>query len=621
MNKFHHASARRLSFRPLLEDALQILKGPLHNPETKDFKKITSAMKNCCFFRDNFSSQVALNEFVELAKFYVGYEVHQYGTVVLHDKEYADKLCVILDGTMEKIFQKPYRKVEEQMKEKRRGESFSGFSMIPFKAKIHLPSIKSTRVSENFDTFGCPLKRGIISQINPCSDQAKKIQRPSSQQRTTSTEEDEASQVESLTAFEDLMKFIVDKKPEMERKYYAEEILRADQVMTLTTGDYFGESFCVPNHPRSKYMFAVSSPEAHLLTLTKEDYNEIIKQLEKRNSKKFEAFMKLFPSFEKEKIQRFAEHFSQKSFQADEVIYYQGAPSQDLYIVQSGEVQLLRKTAIGFREKVGSSLPISSVVKDQAFGEEFFLTMENRQESAVANVPNTTVFVLKASLIPEIDEEFDEIFLELKNRAEEKFQWREKKAQELFEKNENSPISSSDYFHQPSFSPTRDVKGLFNPRHSIQIPNRRSFLLEKSPIQPDSPNNLPSSPASLFLKKSSRKLSDGQPEQQTQKSELYKSKFRRTSVVSEISQITRPGEKANYVQATDISPGSDLKTINFRNDLYGKNSSPKRSERFEKSPVSCQLGSDTQQKPNTIWKKHTRKSKSYKILIIKRNLL
>jgi len=143
-------SARRPSFKPLLEDALQVLKGPLHNPEAKDFRKIISVIKNCYFFRENFSSQVALSEFVELAKFYVGYEVHKYGTVLLHDKEYADKLCILLDGSVEKVFQKSYGEVEEQIKEKRRGISCSGLDTSPpLKARIQLPSLKSPRILEN----------------------------------------------------------------------------------------------------------------------------------------------------------------------------------------------------------------------------------------------------------------------------------------------------------------------------------------------------------------------------------------------------------------------------------------------------------------------------------------
>jgi CRP-like cAMP-binding protein len=514
-------SARRPSFKPLLEDALQVLKGPLHNPDAKDFKKIVSVMKNCYFFRENFSSQVALSEFVELAKFYVGYEVHKYGTVLLNDKEYADKLYVILDGSVEKIFQKPYGEVEEQIKEKRRRMSCSGLDLSPLKARIQLPSIKSPRVSENYLQSSEGSFASLIRTSTPTSIQPKIVPRLASQRRELrlSTLEEE-SPVKSLPVFEDLMKFIVNKKPDMKKRYYTEDILRADQVKTLKTGDYFGESFCVSNHPKSNYMYAVSSPEAHLLTLNKEDYNEIMRQLENKNYKKLEAFIKLFPTVEKEEIQRFSEYFSQKSFQADEVIYFQGASAQDLYIVQSGEVQLLRKPAES-RDRAGSSfVPITSVVKDQAFGEEVLLFMETRQESAIASVSNTSVFVLQASLIPDIEGEFEAIFTELRKGAEEKFQWRMKKAKELFEKNESNSTSPSDYSPPRSFSPTKDVmKSLFNPRHSIQIPNRRSFILEKSAVQSNSANNLPSSIASIFAIVTPRKLSDGQLPQKTQESE------------------------------------------------------------------------------------------------------
>jgi CRP-like cAMP-binding protein len=573
-------SDRRPSFKPLLEDALRVLKGPLHNPEAKDFKKIVFAMKNCSFFREKFASQDALNDFVELAKFYVGYEAHKYGDVLLHDKEYADKLCVILDGSVEKIFQKPYGKVEEQLNEKRRGISFPGFDMSPLKGKNFLPSIKNPRVSINLGHNEAPTfvthQRVTTPKTNSFSVKSLRLQRLHSQERESSVS---SLEDEEGSAFEDLMKFIVEKNPELKRKYYAEDILRADQIKTLNTGDYFGESFCMPNHPRSNYMFAVASPKAHVLTLNKEDYHEIMRQLENRNYKKLEAFIKLFPTVEKEEIQRFSEYFSQKSFQADEVIYFQGASAQDLYIVQSGEVQLLRKPAES-RERAGSSfMPRTSVVKDQVFGEEVLLLMETRQESAIASVSNTSVFVLQASLIPDIEKEFDGIFVDLKNRAEEKFQWRQKKAKELFERNESSSPSPSDSSPRHSLSPTKGImKSLFNPRHSIQIPHRRSFLSEMSPTHSLSPINLSNSLTSSFSKAAPRKLSDDQLQQQTKKSELFKSRFGRTSVISGTANTTRAREKASYPQLGDISPGSDLKTMNFRNELYGSNSSLKRSQ-------------------------------------------
>jgi len=398
----------------------------------------------------------------------------------------------------------------------------------------------------------------------------------------------------------------------MKRKYYTEDILRAEKVKTLTTGDYFGESLCVANHPKSNYMYVVSSSEAHLLTLSKEDYHQVMRQLESRNYKKLEAFIKLLPSFEKEEIQRFSEYFSQKSFQADEVIYFQGASAQDFYIVQSGEVQLLRKLTES-RERAGFSfVPIASVVKDQAFGEECLLSLEIRQGSAIAKASNTSVLVLKASLIPEIEGEFEGIFTELRKGAEEKFQWRQRKAKELFEKNENTSTSPSDCSPQHSLSPIRERKSLFNPRHSIQIPNRRSFLLEKSPVQSNSASNLPNSLASISSIITPRKLSDGQLPQKAQKSELYKSRFGRASVISDLSQITRPGEKIASFQPANLSPVSDLKAINFRNALYGGNS---RKSSLGKVSGNSQ---DAQQKIKTVFNKPTNNQTPFIIMIKKR---
>ncbi len=637
---------RKRSFKPLLEDALQVLKSPLHNPEAKDFKNIMYVMKNCYLFRKMFSSQVALNEFVDFAKFYVGYEVHKYGSVLLHDKEYADKLCIILDGTVEKIFQKPYGEIEGQIQDKRRRVSCLGFetlgSFLHFQAprkgsegqqitlkvpdsrhetgKTFLPSLHDNihilKKSEscisdgdNSDTSGTAnsitsIKKTSSPRANSIN-QINKVQRHRSQQCVF---QKPPTPAEYSNVFEDLISVISNKNPEVRKKYFTEGILRAEKVKTFTTGEYFGETFCLPNHPKSNFMYAVSSPEAHLLTLRREDYDEIMKQLERKNHEKLQAFLNLFPSFEKEYVQRFSYHFSQKHFEVDEVIYFQGSPAQDLYILQSGGVQLLRNQDSP-KDLKGALLPIISIVKDQAFGEESLLMMNSRQETAVSNVFNTTAFILSALLLHELQEEFGSLLDDLQTRAQEKFHWRQKKAKELFAAEETHPVDSSPKNYLPLL-PLRDigeVQSLFKPRQSIHVPYHRAFLSEKSPthspisaisrlLDPHSPtspfsrlldspsmNCLTSSPSFNRSSIKLRKLSDDEAHQNPKANEIYKAQFGRVSVIPENLKTIVVHEKRNSLklsQVHDISPGSDLKTMNFRKELYGDTVDSKQLGRF-----------------------------------------
>jgi len=673
----NHNFARRKSYKPLLEDALQVLKRPLHNPEAKDFKNIMYVMKNCYFFRKNFSSQIALNEFVEFAKFYAGYEVHKYGTVLLRDREYADKLCIILDGTVDKIFQKPYAEVEAQIQDKRRRASFCGFNTTSSHSSSLFPKIDSPlhfhglpmKSEERQITSKIPLQTQtrlradddrqvnspMINTISPSSikkshvlktsespiteedettsslclskklstlraNHPKMVQRHFSQQCLIKKPSAQVPSSEYSPEFENLIKFITSKDSEVKKKYFPEDILRANKVKTYITGEYFGETFCIPNYPKSSFMYAVSSPEVHLLTFQREDYQGVLKQLEHKNHQKLEAFLTLFPLFDRDYVQRFSQHFYQRSFQVDEIIYFEGSPAQDFFILQSGEVQLLKKlensndnhhvyshshSGKDSTSRPSSLLPITSVIRDQAFGEEFLLRMDSRQETAVANGFNTIVFALKSSMIAELEFEFGSLFDELHKSADEKFNWRQKKSKELFRAQENSskalldtsPKNHTSLFHSLPLLPLRDlrdVQSLYKPRHSIKIPYRRSFLLDRSPTHtPTSPFSRrvesltftcsSSSPTSDIFAKKFRKSSDDELNQHSNASETYKSQFGRTSVISELLRTAHVGRKSIFhLQVDDILPGSDLKTFNFRKELHG-DSDPKHVGRFRKT--------------------------------------
>jgi len=485
-------------------------------------------MKNCYFFGKNFSPQVALNEFVDLAKFYVGYEIHKHGSVLLHDREYADKLYIIFDGTVDKVFQKLYGEVEGQTQDKRRRVSCLGFEnpgsflhlqtprkgseeqqitlkvpleierkQRPEAGKAFLPSLNDKSEScisegNDYDTSNTTNSNTSIkrsSSLKPSSmSQTKEVQRHHSQQCVFQNFENSKPAIaEYPNIFEDLIRFIAKKHPEIRRKFDTEDILRADKVKTFTTGEYFGETFCISNQPRSNFMYAVSSPETHLLTLRREDYHKIMKQLECKNHEKFEVFWTLFPSSDKGLVQRFSQHFSQKHFEVDEVIYSQGSFAQDLYILQSGGVQLLGNQDSSNHK--GALLPIASVIKDQVFGEESLLIMDSRQETAVASASNTTVFALSTSLLHELRDGFASLFDDLQDSAQEKFRWRQRKAKESSEVEETNPTDSSSKNSLVSLSklpllPLRDVRerqNLDKPRHTIQVPCHRSFLNEKSP--------------------------------------------------------------------------------------------------------------------------------------------
>jgi len=689
-------------FKYLLEDALHILEKQVTNPESKDFKKVTHLLKRCEVFRNLFPAQAMLDDFVQLAKYYVGYEVHEYGSVLLKEKEYADKFCLILRGSVEKFRQKAYGEIENEVKEDLRRKSIMcDGSSLPH---LSIPSItinncKSHRPSKFLESslpiqlkklhepegFSLPLeglgeeKSGLNLRLESFADekpinetkmvtsplgllhlrmQAEEpsstnecIEEDKSEESPESPEEDEVqiplkkfvtNHVNSPPLFsnfsqmiekfsrqasypqetillkggagdetplvgsqvnndeEELIRFVCENNPEIKKTYFMGDVLRASKIKSYQTGEYFGESFCRPNFPKSNSMFAVSSEKVHLLTLHREDYINIITELERRTNDKLEVFWSIFPLLDKKAVREFSQQFSQKSYHVDEVIYSKDNPSQEIYLLLSGEVKLYRESeqpnsqeemspsrrmaSLPSHNPRGGDIPMATVIKNQFFGEELLLEKDYRQSTAIAKSPNTVTYFLDACVYEKIKEQFASFFEVLKGHAQEKFTWRQ---QMVSEKSEHGLLEVQRH---------RSLKNIISPRGSIVVadrtsPQKRSSIFLASPRQILSEKSAGSSPRSSINSFDDKKLhSEEEIQPQAQRLEAYKSQFSRRIVTiikpnphlegdgAKISQRAKEEDnkekttavlkKANIRKSIDLSPQFVLEEFNLRRDLY-----------------------------------------------------
>jgi len=611
----------------LFTKAIEILQNPLYDPEGEDFKVITSVLKSCDFFQKNFKSPAKLNEFLQLAKFHLNYEVHNYGSVLIKEKDYADRFYFILQGNVQKFHQRPSYDVEHEVKEEkqrrirshmagrrpsqrksiipqfklaktqvaRRSKRFSkigsgslssenpssGLGMSSRSSRLHteegspkhhIPSLfakkkKSSKLVTPKSPYKAPAKSPYLNSDS--SRRRSSIRHPSSantqkmadrmrltihtnvrnsifhkekavspymsKNLSTSSKSDSKSnsplspyrkdsilprkmskrptalclkplkspkllnveaQDEVLQAKEEipissspytkiprdearLIRFIAARNRDIQHRCLYENAIRIARINNYNRGDFFGENFYKVYQPKETSILAVSSTEVHLLSLTRESYQMIIEEVEKKANDKLQLFVNLFPTFDIETVKSFSNYFIEQAFQVDELIYSENDLTKDLYLLFSGNVKLLSgmKNLKSLKTQTTTTqddsftnhhhhqdsneikIPVVSVIKNQFFGEEVLLKSEFRLYTAVANSPNTVVFVLEASLCEKVKKEYESLFDVLKAQANDKFAWRQYKTNEALKNKalETSPKTLKPivgYTSKPVNSPT-----------------------------------------------------------------------------------------------------------------------------------------------------------------------
>ena len=97
----------------------------------------------------------------------------------------------------------------------------------------------------------------------------------------------------------------------------------------------------------------------------------------------------------------------ERSFNAGEIIFPEGASSDELYIIIQGEVEILVKPDLisGSKDKV-QSLPIATLHRGQSFGEVALVDRGLRSATALASQNNTRLLVIPSDHLLQLCETY-----------------------------------------------------------------------------------------------------------------------------------------------------------------------------------------------------------------------
>lgn len=208
----------------------------------------------------------------------------------------------------------------------------------------------------------------------------------------------------------ELITHIVSQYPELAHRCFVDDVVRIESKKTLSTGNYFGETFC-QQQVKENSMFAVSSEEAHLLTITRSSYEEILTLLEKHDEEKCIDMSRILGNVNEEELRRFVQYFGTKSYTKGEVIYRQDEKPENFYLVQTGQVSLLKDVQDPNTPNLSNSMirtAVSTILIEQNkfFGEEVLAKEVSRQYTAIASSDEVTVYFLDTKSYKKISENF-----------------------------------------------------------------------------------------------------------------------------------------------------------------------------------------------------------------------
>jgi len=641
-NKFH-IQRKHHSFKLLPIKNLQNLSNLTQTPTNSD--QTIQILKKCEFFINRFRTSISLEEFVNLAKSSVSNEVHNYGTILLDEGQSDDKFYILLDGKVEKIRQNPSKSKSSVLKAlnfetissqsiteiHQAGSDEYNFSDISKKKRSKRVSI---RVEDSFfdkkllpETQSCRfdnsyrdgksrfirknLKSSLLSMsnkeattLNTSADlensgfsygsgsASKRFVRfcPPGSIKEIDNESDFQNDCQSNLNQEDqeLIKFICKDNLLLSKRYFcSQEIPKATKIQTYQThGEFFGENFCLTDLQKSSSTFIVSSKQARLLTLQRQDFQNIITTIEEKNQEKLQVFTNLFPLLNEKMVKRFSVYFKPKVFQINETIYSEDENSNDLYLLYSGEVKLF-KAFHPSQDQNSLEIPVFTVIKNQFFGEETLLDIQVRQETAVANAHNTLVYIFNGNLYQELKEIFCNFFDPLILSAQEKFSWRKAKASGLFESERSSPIgilaySSKKNFLSGSHSQRLSLKEVLSPFSSAEKKksNCKSYFKPSSIFCETSPTNQSDMSIGTFT-------SEDSPAEK--KNEQYKSQFGRTIILYKTGDETQSRDLRKSPIINHF-PKSSTERYHLKNELSGcSNLSLSTSPQKPKAPKKISL--------------------------------
>ena len=174
----------------------------------------------------------------------------------------------------------------------------------------------------------------------------------------------------------------------------------------LHTGQSFGELALLEGVSQARKATIASKPgcPCHFATLERQPFREILIHFSKAVDEQIE-FLELMPFFKyvnwsRRSIQQWLKFFEMKVYSMNHVLYKEGDPCDDIYLIKSGEVRCTKSVEIKDKKNsfmfdednvlhpsqatlVTKQVELGSVIKGQFFGEEeatFSYYLNHREE-------------------------------------------------------------------------------------------------------------------------------------------------------------------------------------------------------------------------------------------------
>ncbi|MFY0625039.1 MAG: cyclic nucleotide-binding domain-containing protein [Reichenbachiella sp.] len=137
---------------------------------------------------------------------------------------------------------------------------------------------------------------------------------------------------------------------------------------------------------------------------------------EELNHFEFLSTVRPFESLDNSELELFLPIMYLRNYNKDEVVFFNGDPSQALYIVKSGEIKL----SIDVK---GKTEDITNVIPGRAFGFNSFLKETKRYFNAIVKSEGAEIFVLPRINISEILENHHEVKAKVMSSMVEKYNY------------------------------------------------------------------------------------------------------------------------------------------------------------------------------------------------------
>jgi len=283
---------------------------------------ICKALKKIKVFGDLKKDDFDFDNFLIESFNLMEHESFDKGSVIFHWGDRGDKFYIILTGSVEVYIPKSAEEIAQDIQENKKHSH-------------------PTYVRQNSDHFeynnqnhkNNEKMREAVNKKEEASNELKifkSYHEPMTRTRTFSS---------SLDKQKNFVQRVFSHFTDKQNMYFQEGVFKFKRVRIMGPGTHFGEVAITSNMARGATIIA--SSDLHVMTLTKEGYKQICKNIENSLKNKWKFFSELLSNTAQETITKFCYTFREKNFKYNHKIIEEGTLPQEVFVIYQGEVQVI----------------------------------------------------------------------------------------------------------------------------------------------------------------------------------------------------------------------------------------------------------------------------------------